>query len=111
MRYMALWHPAKNAAPPAQNHYAEMGKLIGEMTKLGVLVDTGGWDAKAPAIVIKNSDGKVTMTDGPFTEAKELIAGFAIFKVESKEEAVKWGKRFIEIAGDGFSEIREIPTY
>ncbi len=111
MRYLALWHPAKNAAPPSQNHYAEMGKLIGEMTKLGVLVDTGGWDTKAPAIVIRNSGGKVTVTDGPYTEAKELIAGFAIFKVESKEEAVKWGKRFIEIAGEGFSEMRELPQY
>ena len=111
MRYLALWHPAKNAAPPSPNTYAEMGKLIGEMTKLGVLVDTGGWDIKSPAVVIKNSDGKVTVTDGPYTEAKELIAGFAIFKVESKEEAVKWGKRFIEIAGEGFSEMREFPQY
>lgn len=110
MKYMALWHPA-NAAPPPQNHYAEMGKLIEEMTKLGVLIDTSGWDTKAPAIVIKNSGGKVTITDGPFTEAKELIAGYAIFKVESKEEAIKWGKRFIEIAGDGYSEMRELPQY
>ena len=49
------------------------------------------------------------MTDGPYTEAKEIVAGFAIFQVQSKEEAVKWGRRFIEIAGDGFSEMREIP--
>ena len=109
MRYMALWHPVKNAAPPTQEHYAEMGKLIGEMTKAGVLIDTGGWDAKAPAILVRNSGGKVTVTDGPFSESKELIAGYAIFQVQSKDEAVKWGKRFIAIAGEGYSEMREIP--
>ncbi len=109
MRYMALWHPVKTAAPPKPEHYAEMGKLIDEMVKAGVLQDTGGWDMKAPAIVVTNSKGKVTVTDGPYTEAKEVVAGFAIFEVKSKEEAVKWGKRFIEIAGEGFSEMREIP--
>jgi hypothetical protein len=86
-----------------------MGKLIEEMVKAGVLIDTGGWDTKAPSIMVANSGGKVKVTDGPFTEAKELIAGFAIFKVASKEEAVKWGKRFIAIAGEGYSEMREIP--
>jgi hypothetical protein len=111
MRFMALWHPVKNAAPPTEKHYAEMGKLIGEMTKAGVLMDTGGWDVKAPSIVVKNSGGKVTITDGPYAESKEMIAGFAIFQVKSKEEAVQWGKRFIEIAGEGFSEMREIPKY
>jgi hypothetical protein len=109
MRYLALWHPVKNAAPPKENHYAEMGKLIDEMTKAGVLQDTGGWDIKAPSILVKNSKGKVTVTDGPYTEAKEVIAGFAIFEVKSRGEAEKWAKRFIEIAGEGYSEMKEIP--
>jgi hypothetical protein len=86
-----------------------MGKLIDEMVKAGVLKDTGGWDPKAPAIMVTHSKGKVTVIDGPYTEAKEMVAGFAIFEVKSREEAVKWGKRFIEIAGEGFSEMREIP--
>jgi hypothetical protein len=111
MRYLALWRPSPNAGPPPPEHYAEMGKLIEEMTQKGVLLDTGGWDAKGPAILVKNEKGKITVTDGPYTEAKELIAGYAVFKVNSKEEAVKWGKRFIEIAGEGYSEMREIPTY
>ncbi len=111
MRYLALWRPSPNAAPPPPEHYTEMGKLVEEMTKLGVLLDTGGWDAKGPAIVVRNEKGKITVTDGPYTEAKELIAGYAVFKVGSKEEAVKWGKRFIQIAGEGYSEMREIPTY
>lgn len=109
MRYLALWHPAPNAAPPQPSHYVEMGKLIEEMTKAGVLLDTGGWDPKGSAIVVTNSQGKISVTDGPYTEAKELIAGYAFFHVKSKEEAVHWGKRFIEIAGEGRSEMREIP--
>jgi hypothetical protein len=110
MRYMALWHPAKNAAPPTETHFADMGRLIDEMTKAGVLLDTSGWDTKAPAIVVTNSGGKVTVTDGPYTEAKEVIAGYAIFQVTSRDEATRWGKRFIEIAGEGYSEMREIPA-
>jgi hypothetical protein len=109
MRYLALWRPRQNGGPKTQDHYAQMGLLIEEMTNAGVLQDTGGWDPKAPAILVKNSGGKVTITDGPYTEAKELVAGFAIFQVTSREEAVKWGSRFIEIAGDGVSEMREIP--
>jgi hypothetical protein len=53
-----------------------------------------------------SSGGKFTVTDGPFTEAKELIAGFAIIRVSSKAEAIEWGKRFLTVAGDGESEIR-----
>jgi hypothetical protein len=109
MRFMALWRPVKNAAPNKPEHYAEMEKLIDEMVKAGVLQDTGGWDVQAPAIVVSNSKGKVTVTDGPYTEAKEVVGGFAIFEVKSREEAVTWGKRFIEIAGEGSSEMREIP--
>lgn len=82
MRYLALWHPAPNAVPPEPSHYVEMGKLIEEMTKAGVLLDTGGWDTKGPAIVVTNSQGKISVTDGPYTEVKELIAGYAFFPGE-----------------------------
>jgi hypothetical protein len=50
--------------------------------------------------------GKFTVTDGPFTEAKELIAGFAILQTKTKAEAIEWAKRFLEVAGDGVSEVR-----
>ena len=54
------------------------------------------------------SKGKFTVVDGPFTESKELIAGFALFQVKSKEAAIEWTKRFLEVAGEGESEIRQI---
>jgi hypothetical protein len=53
-------------------------------------------------------DGKFTVTDGPFTESKEVVGGYAIIDVSSKEEAIEWTKRFLEVAGSGESEVREM---
>jgi hypothetical protein len=86
----------------------EMNKLISEMSKAGVLIQTGGWDPNSPCTILKSTSGKVTVTDGPYTEAKELIAGFAIFEAKSKDEAIEWGTRFLRIAGDGTSEMRPL---
>ena len=106
MRYMFLWRPAKSSNAGSEQMMAEMGKLIEEMTKAGVLVQTGGWDPTSPRTVLKNANGKVTVTDGPYSETKELIAGFALVEVKSKEVAIEWGIRFLKIAGDGTSEMR-----
>jgi hypothetical protein len=87
---------------------ARMGQLIEEMTKAGVLLATEGCLPSALGARVRRSNGKLTVTDGPFTESKELIAGFALIQASSKEEAVELTKRFLEIAGDGESEIRQI---
>ena len=63
---------------------------------------------------MRQRNGEVTVTDGPFTEAKELIGGFALVEVKSKDEAIEWGRRFLKVAGDGESEIRllhEVPAF
>ena len=57
---------------------------------------------------MKQADGKVTVTDGPFTEAKELIGGYAIFQLQSKAEAIQLTERFLKVAGDGEVEIRQM---
>jgi hypothetical protein len=106
---MTLWRPGKNANPPTEQLFADMGKLIEEMTKAGVLISTGGWDPGSPCTTLKMSGGKMTVTDGPFAEAKEVIAGFAMIEVKSKEEAIQWGTRFLKLAGEGTSEMRELP--
>jgi hypothetical protein len=108
MVFMTLWRPTKNANPPTEKMMAEMYGLLKEMTTAGVLVKTGGWDPTSPCTVLKSSSGKVTVTDGPYTESKELIAGFAILEVKSKNEAIAWSKRFLAIAGDGSSEMRQL---
>src|SRR5262245_38644739 len=111
MRFMCIYRPAdtwtvESGQPPSQHEVAEMGKLIGDMIKAGVLLATDGLLPSSKGARVRLSQGTFTVTDGPFTEAKELVAGFAIIRVNSKAEAIEWGKRFLQIAGDGESEIR-----
>jgi hypothetical protein len=106
---MCLYKPdKKEGAPPSQHEMAEMGKLIDEMTKAGVLLSTEGCQPSAKGARVRLSGGKVTVTDGPFTETKELVAGFAMIQVKSKDEAIEWTRRFLRVAGDGESEIRQL---
>jgi hypothetical protein len=107
MRFLCLYKSGKKeGVPPSQQEMAEMGKLIEDMTKAGVLLSTEGCQPSSKGARIRFSDGKFTVTDGPFTETKELVGGFALIQVKSKEEAVEWTKRFLEVAGGGESEIR-----
>jgi len=104
-----LYKPAKKeGVPPSQHEMAEMGKLIDEMTKAGVLLATEGCQPSSKGARVRLSGGRITVTDGPFTETKELVAGFAMIKVKSKDEAIEWTRRFLNVAGDGESEIREV---
>jgi hypothetical protein len=90
----------ETAVPLNPELMAAMGRLTQEMTKSGVLVDTGGLQPTARGAHLKLAGGKVTVTDGPFTEAKEVVGGYAIVQVKSKEEAIELGKRFLEIHAD-----------
>jgi hypothetical protein len=113
MRFLMLYRPADTEKAeagvlPSREEIAEMGKFIEEMTNAGVLLATEGCQPTRKGARVRLSGGKVTVTDGPFTEAKELIAGLALVEATSKEEAVEWAKRFLKIAGDGESEIRQL---
>jgi hypothetical protein len=113
MKFLMLYKPAdvKSAeagVPPAKEKMAEMGKFIEEMAKAGVLLATEGCQPTSKGARVRLSRGKLTVTDGPFTEAKELIAGFALVQVKSKQEAIELAQRFLKVAGDGESEIRQI---
>jgi hypothetical protein len=91
---------------PTQVKIAAMGKLIEEMTREGVLLSTEGCQPSAKGARVRLSGGKITVTDGPFVETKELIGGFAILQAKSKEDAIELTKRFLKVAGDGETEIR-----
>ena len=95
---------AGSSAPDAQM-YAEMGKLVEELTRSGVLLATGGLDVGTH---VTSSGGKITLTDGPFSESKEVIVSFALLDVRSKDEAVEMARRFWKIAGDGEGDIRQV---
>ena len=107
MRFLMLYKPGREAtAPPTQKEMDEMGKFIGEMAKEGVLLATDGLQVSAKGARVRIDGGQFTVTDGPFAETKELVAGFAIVQVKSKAEAVALAKRFLEVVGEGESEIR-----
>ena len=108
MRFLAIYRTAETGVPPSPENMAAMGKLIEEMAKAGVLLATEGCLPSSKGARVRISGGKFTVTDGPFTETKEVVGGFALFQVKSKEEAIEWTKRFLKLAGDGESEIREI---
>jgi hypothetical protein len=99
MRFMMMTtdDASSTGTPPSPEMYAEMGKLIEEMTKAGVLLATGGLSANPTRI--KSSGGKITVTDGPFTEAKEAVVGFALVEAKSREEAIEFSKRFYQVFG------------
>ncbi|MCM2420781.1 YciI family protein [Streptomyces sp. RKAG293] len=112
MRYMMMLRIEENTdMVPSEQLMEDMGKLIEEMTKAGVLLDTGGLRPTAESTRIQLSGGKLTVIDGPFAEAKEVIGGYAMIEVKSKEEALEWASRFLRIHGDEWeivSEIRQI---
>ena len=109
MRFLCVYKPGKpEGAPPTQQEMAAMGKLVEEAMKAGWLLSTEGCLPSAKGARVRLSDGKFTVTDGPFTEAKELIGGFAIIQANSKEEAIEHTKHFLQVAGGGETEIREL---
>ena len=108
MRYLCLYKPGKPERPPTQQEMADMGKLIGEAMKAGWLIATEGCLPSAAGARVRLSDGKFTVIDGPFAETKELIGGFAIIQANSKQEAIEHTKHFLQVAGGGETEIREI---
>ena len=103
--YDPNWNP-EAATPPSPEFMEEMGKFIGEAMQSGKLVTTGALQARGTRL--KLADGKFTVTDGPFIEAKELTGGFAVIQADSLEEAIEWSKRFRQIVGDGESEIVQV---
>jgi hypothetical protein len=96
----------EEATPPTPEMMAEMGKFIQEAIQAGVLVATGALQPKGTRLRLSN--GKFTVTDGPFIELKELLAGWAVIQAKSLDEAIEWCKRFRQIVGDGESEIVQV---
>jgi hypothetical protein len=110
MRFLSIYKHVETNEPPTPELMANMGNLIEEMTKAGTLVSTEGCLPTAKGAKVRRSAGKVTVTDGPFSESKEVVGGFAILEAKSKEEAIALTKRFLEVAGDGECELRQIAT-
>jgi hypothetical protein len=109
MRFLCIYKPSKQeGAPPSEQEIAVMGKLIEEGMTSGKLLATEGCLPSALGARVRLAGETFTVTDGPFTESKELIAGFALIQAGSKEEAIEYVKEFLNVAGDGETEIRQI---
>jgi hypothetical protein len=108
MRFLSIYKTVERNAPPTPEEMARMGKLVEDAMKSGELLETQGCLPSALGARVRRDGDKVTVTDGPFTESKELIAGFAILQAKSKEEAIQITKRFLEVAGGGECELRQI---
>jgi len=100
--------PNAPVEPPSPEMYERMGAFIEEATKAGVLLATGGFAPMSEAVKIKYTDGQFTVLDGPFAEAKELVGGWGLMETRDMSEAIEWTKRFLAIAGDGESTIRQV---
>jgi hypothetical protein len=112
MRFMLMFKSDKPTDPgksACKRELPEMGKLMQELTEAGVIVSTEGLlPSEFGARVKYGGGGKHTVVDGPFAEAKEIVAGFAVVDVTSKAQAVELAKRFLSIAGEGESDVLQV---
>jgi hypothetical protein len=90
---------------PSEDLLAAMGTYMGELVKAGVLLDGEGLQGSANGARVRLSDGQATVVDGPFAEAKELIAGYCLIQVKSRDEALEWAKRWPALDGHGQVEL------
>ncbi len=99
MRYLMLIKHAESVRSQSipQGLLEAMGDVVGEGLKSGVLKDTAGLKPSADGFRVRTSGGRLTVTDGPFTEAKELVGGFALVEVKSDDEARELARRFMEL--------------
>ena len=108
MRFLSVYKSVERGVPPTPEEMSRMGKLIEDGMKSGSLLASEGCLPTKLGARVRLSKGKVTATDGPFTESKEVIGGLAILQANSKEEAIELVKEFLEVAGDGECELRQL---
>jgi hypothetical protein len=108
MRFLSIYKTVERATPPTQEEMASMGKLIEEGMKAGWLLGTEGCLPTELGAKVRRSGDKVSVTDGPFTESKEMVGGFAILKANSKQEAIELTKHFLSVVGQGECELRQL---
>jgi hypothetical protein len=113
MRYLMVYRPANIAAaeagtPPTPEMMQKMGALMQKKIGEGKLLSTEGCAPTTSGALVALNKGKLSITDGPFSEAKEIIGGFALMRLKSYQEAIAEAHEFLEVAGDGVVEVRLI---
>lgn len=103
MRFMMLVKAGADyeaGKPPAPELVAAIGQLAEEMTRAGVLLDTGGLQPSVKGAKVRVGGGNLSVIDGPFAGAKELVGGYAIVQARSRDEAIEMGRRFMKVHAD-----------
>lgn len=108
MRFLSIYKTVERGTPPPPEEMAKMGKLVEDGMKAGFLLAVEGCLPSATGARIRISNGNLVVTDGPFTESKEVIGGLAILQANSKQEAVELARQFLQVAGDGECELRQL---
>ena len=108
MKFLSMYKSVERNTPPSQEEMSRMGKLIEDGFKAGWLVATEGCLPSALGARVRRSGENITVTDGPFSEAKEVVGGFAILRTNSKEEAIQLAKQFLQVVGEGECELRQV---
>jgi hypothetical protein len=114
MRFMVMHYSTEDneaGIPPTPEQVAAVGELMGEYATSGVLLGGEGVHASSKGARIELTDGNVRVIDGPFAEAKELIAGFAILEVNSREEAVELAKKFASVVATPRIDVRQVVEF
>ncbi len=112
MRFLSMIRVDENTGQvPSEQLMTDMGKLIDEMTRAGVLVLTAGLRPTREGTRVRLRRGQLSTVDGPFAETKEVVGGFAILEAPSRQEAIELTKRFLQIHGDVWDlecEVRQL---
>ena len=108
MRFLSLYKCPERCTPPTAEEMATMGKLIEDWMKSGKLLATEGCMPTSLGARVRIDQNKYSVSDGPFTESKEVVGGFAILDAPSKEVAVEYVKEFLKVVGQGECELRQV---
>jgi len=112
MRFLSMIRIDESSGQaPSEQLMSDMGKLMEELTRTGQLVSTAGLRPTSEGVRVRWRNGKLSMVDGPFTETKEVIGGYAILEAKSKAEAIELTQRFLKIHGNEWNiecEVRQL---
>jgi hypothetical protein len=108
MRFLSIYKTVETGIPPTPEEMARMGKLVEEGMKAGYLLAVEGCLPSAAGARVRRSNGKISVTDGPFVETKEVVGGLALIQANSKEEAIDIARQFLSVAGEGECELRQL---
>ena len=108
MRYLSIYKSVETGTPPTPEHIAQMNALIEKFSRSGHLLSTEGCLPSSLGMRVRKEGSKVTVKDGPFTEAKEVVGGFALLQADSREEILALTKEFLDVVGEGECEVRQL---